>query len=166
SFHFKSKENLFKETLTFLAEEHRNSWVQSLKTCDQTPAGKLRAIMDAHFDPAVCSQDRIAVWFAFFGEMRYRKTYREKVTGFDRERQRITEELCAELAANEGDPTLDAAEIAEALESFADGLWLNIMMYPECLTPASARQHVSNYLTWTFPKSYAENTPTLCRGVG
>ncbi|MEM9097587.1 MAG: TetR family transcriptional regulator C-terminal domain-containing protein [Pseudomonadota bacterium] len=165
SFHFQSKENLFKETLTYLAEEHRACWLRALETCDQSPVGKLVAITEAHFDPQVCSTERIAVWFAFFGEMRYRKTYREKVTRFDRERQKLTEAFCAELARAE-EPGLDPAAIAEAIESFADGLWLNIMMYPECLTPESAREHLRDYLTWTFPNSFAAELAEPCRSVG
>ncbi|MEM9371436.1 MAG: TetR family transcriptional regulator C-terminal domain-containing protein, partial [Pseudomonadota bacterium] len=161
-----SKENLLKETLTFLAQEHRSCWMTRLEASDQSPGGQLRAIVEAHFDPSICTPDRIAVWFAFFGEMRYRKTYRERISEFDRERQRRTEDLCRVLIAAEGPNYLDAAEVAEALESFADGLWLNIMLYPECLSPESARNHIHAYLAGMFPASFGRRSPVSIRSVG
>ncbi|MEM9146387.1 MAG: TetR family transcriptional regulator C-terminal domain-containing protein [Pseudomonadota bacterium] len=153
SFHFQSKENLLQETLIHLAEEHRTRWVQSLADSALDPAAKLAAVIDAHFHPSICNEEKIPVWFAFFGETRYRDLYRDKIAQFDGERTKIVEELCQELAAI-GNLVIDPHMVAQNLESLADGLWLSIMLYPRELNRLAAKQQVASYLNAVFPRHF------------
>lgn len=161
SFHFQSKENLMKETLMFLVEEHREFWIRSLRDPDLSPSEKLRSVVEANFHPSICTPERISVWFAFFGEARYRKTYREKVSQFDTERAEVMEQICRTII-DEGDyGPLDAATIAKSIECFSDGLWLSLMMSPEWLSLTEAKALVYGFLAQTFPKHFptAEGVP-------
>ncbi|MEM7240139.1 MAG: TetR family transcriptional regulator C-terminal domain-containing protein, partial [Pseudomonadota bacterium] len=142
SFHFQSKENLLRETLLFLAAEHRENWIKRSSKAGLRPQDKLIAVISAHFDPAICTQDRIAVWFAFFGEAHYRKTYDAKLAPFDHERGAVMEDLCQTIIDEGGYQGVDAKLIAHGLESFADGLWLNIMMCPGDMTPEIAEHQI------------------------
>lgn len=153
SFHFQSKENLLHETLLYLAEEHRTCW-QDLAAAVTTPEAKLAAVIDAHFHPTTCSDDRIRVWFAFFGEARYRAVYRTHITDFDSERTDFVAGLCRDLI-DRGRHGLDADQTAGTIESLADGLWLSIMLYPDALPRAAAKQQVQSYLASVFPAEFA-----------
>jgi len=156
SFHFKSKDNLLKETLIYLAEEHRNCWARCLRDSALDPAAKLCAMIDAHFHPTICTKERIAVWFAFFGEPRYRAAYRKKVSQFDMERADVAERLCREIIEEGGYRDIDPAEIAKSLECFSDGLWLSLIMYPDWLRPDDANRQVYRFLARTFPDHFSD----------
>lgn len=154
SFHFESKENLLLETLLHLAEEHRARWHERLADSELAPEAKLAAVVDAHFDPAICNETRIAVWFAFFGEARYRAVYLEKIAHFDTERTAVVTELCAEIAG-EGYQGVDIDEVTRNLECLADGLWLSVMVYPRWLTREAAHAQARSYLRHVFPRHFA-----------
>lgn len=154
SFHFRSKDNLLVETLAFLAEEHRDRWMQSMQDAALTPEARLLALIDAHFHDSICTPRKLAVWFAFFGERRYRAAYRERVADIDRERAEITERLCRRLVADGGYAGLDPLAVTKLLETMTDGLWLNIMMYPGWMSPAEARRQVHDCLAATFPRHF------------
>mgnify|MGYP001797888135 CR=1 FL=1 len=53
NFHFKSKQNLFEETLVHLAKEHRDHWRAAYDNAALSPEAKLLAIVDAHFDQQI-----------------------------------------------------------------------------------------------------------------
>jgi len=154
SFHFNGKENLLEETLVYLAEEHRTGWIEGLESAELEPGAKLAAIVDAHFDPSVCNETRIAVWFAFFGDARYREIYREKITKFDDERSRAVTKICREIISARGLGGLDPAAISSSIESFADGLWLSIMLYPNFMTRDGAKRRIHEYLAAIFPDDF------------
>ncbi|WP_323780893.1 TetR/AcrR family transcriptional regulator [Thalassovita sp.] len=154
NFHFKSKDALLAETLKFLAEEHRDLWMQKLDRADFTPADKLCAIVDAQFHPRVCNRKKLSVWFAFFGEGAYRKSYRSTSSEIDLERQEVCIELCRDIIA-EGDYAGPSAEdVVQTLEGLFDGLWLNILMYPDLFTRKKALGQVMSYLSLVFPKHF------------
>lgn len=154
SLHFRSKDNLFAETLGHLAEEHRAQWIECMGNA-LTPEAKLTALVDAHFHPNVCTPEKVSVWFAFFGESRYRDTYLERVAHIDTERTEITERLCRELVETGGYTDVDPHEIAQTLETLSDGLWLSFMLYPRWLSREDARARVMGYLARTFPCHFA-----------
>lgn len=155
NFHFDSKENLFEETLRYLAEEHRETWRKRLQSPDMVPAAQLLAIADAHFDPAICNRKNLSVWFAFYGEAGYRAAYRELVSEIDTERWETSIEVLKTIIAEGGYQGLDAEQIATMLEGLYDGFWLNILIYPGDFSREEAKQRVHEYLAQTLPKHFA-----------
>jgi len=154
SFHFKSKEALLKATLQQLAEEHRRLWIGESSRQDIDAAAKLRAIVEAQFHPKVCNRRKLAVWFAFFGETGHRQAYRAVSQAVDEERQFVTADLCAAIAAEGGHTGIRPRDVSLTLESLFDGSWLNILMYPDRFTPAKAHEQVVSYLRLCFPGQF------------
>jgi AcrR family transcriptional regulator len=154
SFHFKNKETLFAETLKFLAQEHREMWVRDLTRSDLAPAGKLGAIVDAQFHPRICNRKKLSVWFAFFGEATHRKAYRSTSSEIDMERQTVCTELCRDIIRDGAYTRVAPEGIAATLEGLFDGLWLNILMYPNRFTREEAHRQVLSYLALVFPRHF------------
>ncbi|MEM7076014.1 MAG: TetR family transcriptional regulator C-terminal domain-containing protein [Pseudomonadota bacterium] len=156
NFHFKSKQNLFEETLIYLAKEHHAQWNKAYLDAGLDASAKLLAIVDAHFDRKICSRKKLAVWFAFYGEARRREIYRQLIDQIDDERLSISVALCAEIAKDGGYENVPPPEeVARTLEGLFDGLCLNILMYPNSLSRERARDQVHAYLAAIYPKHIA-----------
>lgn len=149
NFHFKSKDALLTATLTALAEEHRALWTKALGQGALSASDKLGAIVDAQFHPRVCSRKKLAVWFAFFGSAAHRKSYRASSSHIDAERQEASVRLCREISTD-----VDADLVAATLEGLFDGLWLNMLMYPDKFDRQSATRAVFVYLHGCFPSHF------------
>lgn len=154
NFHFESKQNLFEQTLVFLAQEHHDHWHKAYSDKRRSAAEKLLAIVDAHFHPKICSPKKLAVWFAFFGEGGRRMTYRNLIDRIDDERYDVSMRLCAQIADEGGYTQPGPAQVARMLEGLYDGLWLNILMYPEVLDRKDARAQVHAYLATVYPNDF------------
>lgn len=150
SLHFESKENLLNATLTHLSQEERKTWTGIMSDDEKRPAQKLWAVAMSSFDPRIFNPTNIAVWFAFFGEARYRAFYRKIVEAYDDERAGVFEELCESMLP-EG---ADALFVADGIESFGDGLWLNAILYPEDVTREYCLNQMASYLTAVFPDQF------------
>lgn len=153
--HFENKDNLLKATLEHLATELRDCWQAVYEDDKLQPADKLWGIIQACFDPDVCTIDKIRVWFAFFGEAPYRAFYREMVSRFDDERGDAMTALIIQLGQSEG----AAERTSEAAECLADGLWLNMMLYPEWYDRESSRAQIWHFLFLHFPDQFSGPVP-------
>lgn len=152
NFHFKSKQNLFEETLMYLAREHHEQWFNAYLDAGLSAKEKLLAIVDAHFDRKICSRKKLAVWFAFYGEARRREIYRHLIDRIDDERISISTRLCKEIAEDGGyKNALPPEQVAQTLEALYDGLMLNLLMYPGYTTREKARDHVHAFLATVYP---------------
>ncbi len=152
--HFGSKDRLLEATLETLVQEHRSHWMASLDAVGDDPAARLWALMEAHFAPAICSPVKIAVWFAFFGDQRYRQTYRQISERFDLERSDFMDTCCKRLVAEGGYGVLDPERIAHLIETVADGLWLDMLLYPDEMDLARARDQMRMQLHHFFPRHF------------
>ncbi|QGX97019.1 TetR family transcriptional regulator [Roseovarius faecimaris] len=164
NFHFQNKENLFEETLRYLAREHRDHWQKSAANADLTPEAKLMAIGDAHFHPSICNRKKLAVWFGFYGEAGYRASYRKIMSEIDEERWEISRDLCEQIIAEGGYANVDAEHVAETLEGLYDGFCLNILIYPKDFTREHAKARLREYFAATFPKHFPSPTDQSCKG--
>lgn len=154
SLHFGGMKGLLTETLRHLAEEMRDVWADAYADAASAPADRLRAIVAAVFDEAICTPTKIAVWFAFFGEAQYRRIYRELVDDFDTEREEALADLCA-LVKRDGDyDAVDPKSLATSIESLADGLWLSLLLYPEWMSRDDARAQILDMLAAHFPNHF------------
>ncbi len=158
NFHFKSKELLFQETLMFLAEEHRSLWLKNLNDNALTPLDKLLSLVDAHFHPSICNRQKLAVWFAFFGEAKYRESYRNKIAEIDSERIHETELLCRSIIEDGNYCKVDPMMVTKNLEGLYDGLWLNILLYPKLFSRLQAKAQIRDYLSTIFPDHLVSQT--------
>lgn len=151
SLHFENKDNLLMSTLVHLSEEVRATWAKIADTPDLDAVEKLRRIAVASFDPAIFTPIRIAVWFAFFGEARYRQVYRDMVEDYDDERGDVLIALCRDLVAETDGDARDPKALTDAIECFSDGLWLNAIVYPDDFTRDYCLAQMYAFLAAQFP---------------
>ena len=92
--HFQSKERLLIETLRYVADEYTRTWEKRWRMPDLPAQDRLRAIVDADFSRPVCEPNKLAVWFAFWGESKSRPTYRKICAERDQRYDEMLVGLC------------------------------------------------------------------------
>ena len=154
NFHFASKECLFEETLRFVANEHRAQWQKGIKSKNLSDADRFLAIIDSFFHPHICSRKKLSVWFAFFGEAANRSTYRTIVADIDEERHQESMQLIRGFAADGNSVGIDPIFVSLTLEALVDGLWLNMLIYPENFSRDQSKNQVRRVLALMFPHHF------------
>ncbi|MEO0370457.1 MAG: TetR family transcriptional regulator C-terminal domain-containing protein [Pseudomonadota bacterium] len=154
NFHFESKQKLFEETLVFIAREYHEHCKKAYDDVGPSPRDRLTALVNAHFHPLICNHEKLAVWYAFFGEGKRRAIYRDLIDDFDDERWLMTSKLFQELIDEGAYAPPPAEHVARTLEALLDGIALNILMYPESYTASDGRKQVLTYLASLFPKHF------------
>jgi len=152
--HFKSKDNLLKETLSSLASEYRDKFDKALQKSGPHPADKLRAIMEHDLRPSICNQRKLAIWFAFWGEVKSRPTYRRLCDEWDQYYDDVVADLCKELIAEGGYKNVDAMTVANGLAAMTNGLWLSCLIGPQAWDRNEADAAIMSYLRNVFPKHF------------
>jgi TetR/AcrR family transcriptional repressor of bet genes len=154
NYHFESKEALYDATLGYLAKEHYDIWTQYCEKAAPTPAHQLAAIIEADFDRKICTHKRLAVWFAFWGQAKYRPNYLKIHNQYDNERYARIAENCGALIAEGGYAELDAKRTTRMIEALTDGSWLCLMLYPGGSDREECRDDCLAALARFFPKHF------------
>jgi len=152
--HFKSKDNLLNETLRFLSDEYQMLFDRALEKSGPGAAEKLHALMELDLRPSICDLRKIAVWFAFWGEVKSRPKYREICEKSDQYYDDVTERLCKELIEDGGYEGVTAAAVSTILTSMTNGLWLSRLISPKSFDRHRAMQAIDEYLLSIFPKHF------------
>jgi TetR/AcrR family transcriptional repressor of bet genes len=155
--HFESKENLLRETLETLAGEYRAQFERALERADESPAAGLSALMELDVSPGICQPAKLAVWFAFWGEVKSRPTYRRICDEIDRYYDEVVEGLCAEIIADGAYTHVTATQAADALTAMTNGLWLSCLISPQTWNRHAAHRAVQSYLANVFPQHFRSN---------
>lgn len=148
--HFHSKKRLFEETLCYVVDEYRSAWYKALDSCDGSVAEKLAVLVAVDFDKRICQRNRLAVWFAFWGESRSRLTYRKIYAERGREYKQVLTGLCEEII-RQGGYEARAQHVATGLVAMHAGLWLDLLLSPAEMTPEQAQEVSLTYLCGVFP---------------
>ena len=152
--HFQSKDRLLVETLRFVADEYRNAWQSALKKAGPTSTEKLVSVVDVDFDKRVCDRNKIAVWFAFWGESKSRPTYRKICAEQDREYDDMLTDLCATMVREGPYPNIDPEAVANGLSAMSEGLWLDLLVSPESMSREQAKAGCMSDLANSGPKHF------------
>lgn len=155
NFHFRSKEALLVETLRYIAEEFREVWNRALAKAGPSAAERLAALVEADFEPVVCSRKRIAVWFAFWGEAKSRPRYLEICGESDREYGQALRDLCLRIVEEGGYRDLDPVLAADGLSAMSDGLWQDLLLNPQSFDRQAAKRTCFAYLAAIFPRHFS-----------
>ena len=154
--HCQSKDNLLKETMQFIAQEYADLFRSALNESGPGPADKLLALVKADFKPAVCDRQKLAVWFAFWGEAKAIPTYQRIAANLDISYTAEMLELCEQLIEEGGYTDVDAKDVSNVLSALADGLWLSRHINPKGWSRADAMSAVMSYLKAVFPKHFSD----------
>lgn len=152
--HFKSKDNLFNETLRYLADEYKSLFEKTLQKAGPGAAEKLLALMELDLKPSVCDQRKLAVWFGFWGEVKAMPTYRRMCNDYDRGYDEVLDRLCKEIIAEGNYRNVSARNVAELLASLTNGFWLSCLISPKNWDRHMALESVKDYLKSVFPNHY------------
>jgi TetR/AcrR family transcriptional repressor of bet genes len=152
--HFRSKDGLLTETLRYLADEYRSACHEAAATGEVSPVAGLLAMVELDFRRSICSRDKLAVWFAFWGERRFRPTYRRICAERDRSYDDMVRLMCARLCEEGGYPGVEPAVVADGLSALTDGLWLDLLVRPDTMSRERARRITLSYLADVFPRHF------------
>ena len=153
--HFKSKERLLEETLLYVVDEYRRAWHKALDTSGDSAAEKLGSMIRVDFDKRICQRNKLAVWFAFWGESRSRLTYRKICADHGREYKQVLTGFCEDII-REGAYKIRAQDVATGLLGMSVGLWLDLLLSPAEMSPEQAEEISLSYLKGVFSGHFSE----------
>jgi len=152
--HFQSKERLLVETLSFIADEYRSSWEKALSGAGDDPADKLAALVSVDFKQPVCDPNKLAVWFAFWGESKSRPTYRKICALRDVAYRKEMVQVCQELIEQGGYQGISAETVSACISAMTSGCWLDMLTSPRSMSREQALRICKSFLATTFPKHF------------
>jgi len=156
--HFNSKDNLLTETLRYLAEDYDEQFMKTLRQSPDSPALKLLALMEMDLAPAVCDRKKLAVWFAFWGEVKAVPTYQQICAAREQKYDEVMHALVADVIAEGHYEQIEALTVADALSSMTDGMWLSCLVNPKAFDRVAAIDAVRTFLRAIFPDHYEQGT--------
>jgi TetR/AcrR family transcriptional repressor of bet genes len=154
--HFRSKDGLLTETLRYLADEYRGAIQKAAEAAEASPVEGLLAMVELDFRRSICSREKLAVWFAFWGERRFRPTYRRICAERDRSYDDMVRMICARLCEEGGYRDVEPALVADGLSALTDGLWLDLLVRPDSMSRERARRITLSYLADAFPRHFTQ----------
>lgn len=154
--HFNSKDNLLHETLKFLAEDYDAEFMRTLDGAREEPAARLLALMKMDLKPAICDRRKLAVWFAFWGEVKSVPTYQRICAAYDDKYDGILLDLVNAIIGEGDYAGIDAQTVTDVLSSLTDGLWLSCLINPKTFNRTAALTAVTSYLCAVFPGHYPQ----------
>jgi TetR/AcrR family transcriptional repressor of bet genes len=154
--HFKTKDGLLTETLRYLADEYRNALTEAAELGQKSPAAGLQAVVDLCFQRTICNRDKLAVWFAFWGERKFRPTYRRICAARDKTSDDLVRTMCTVLCSRGDYPDVDPKLVADGLSALTDGLWLDLLVRPESMNRELALRVTRSYLADAFPRHFRQ----------
>ena len=158
NFHFDTKEKLLTETLLFMAEEYRSNWTSALEAAGPSPAEQLDALIRADYVPAICTQEHLACWCAFWGEVQSRPLYQQECASNDLRYIQKLESICALLIA-EGGYDLDPVHTARIIRLVNEGLWLDMLSMKEPYSVQAAVTTLYSCAAAFFGKHFTPRGP-------
>jgi len=153
NFHFKNKELLLIETLRFISNEYLHSFQKSISKTENDPRRKLIGIIENDFSKKICTREKIAVWFTFFSEIKYKPAYHQICKERDLYYQSITENIFAELIKKEN-LKLSKKNIARGFQALIMGLWLDQLEDPDTFNRIQAKKICFEFIKSNFPKQF------------
>jgi AcrR family transcriptional regulator len=157
--HFKSKDGLLTATLRYIADEYRAACMQATAVAEVSPAKGLQAFVDLCFSRSICNREKLALWFAFWGERKFRPTYRRICAARDKANDDLVRAMCVRLSEQGDYSDVDPVLVANGLSALTDGLWLDLLVRPESMNRETALRITRSYLADAFPRHFQQPAP-------
>jgi len=154
--HFQSKDRLLVETLKYIADEYRQTWKKALNGAGKSAAERLEALVMVDFRLPVCDRNKLAVWFAFWGESKSRPTYRQICAERDRAYRKEMVQVCQDLIDMGGYENIDAETVSAGLSAMTSGLWLDMLTNPRSMSRQDSRDICRQFLATTFNRHFTQ----------
>jgi TetR/AcrR family transcriptional repressor of bet genes len=112
-------------------------------------------MIDSDFGPQTGSRKRVAVWYAFWGEARWRPEYLRICQEVSAQYFAETRILIKAILLAGGHSGIDADLVARGLNAMIDGLWLDLLIEPKDVDRAIAKRCCYQFLAANFPREFA-----------
>jgi TetR/AcrR family transcriptional repressor of bet genes len=156
NFYFRTKEQLLAATLEFIAGEYESSWRTQLAAAGDSPAAQLEAMIEADFSPGIFTREKMTVWYASWAEAPNQPLYETLVSELEQRYWSETRGIVDRLIAEGGYKGLDPDAVAHGLNAMIDGLWFDLLIDPNSVTPAQGKIICRLYLSGIFPKHFGQ----------
>ena len=153
NFHFKSKELLLIEALKYISNEYLDSFQRSIAKKGNDPRKKIIGIVENDFSKKICTREKIAVWFTFFSEIKYKPAYHQICKERDMYYQSLTENIFDELIKKEK-VKLSKKNISRGFQALIMGLWLDQLEDPDTFNRIQAKKICFEFIKSNFPKQF------------
>jgi TetR/AcrR family transcriptional regulator, transcriptional repressor of bet genes len=156
--HFQTKEKLLIETLSYISDEYTSGLNKIFYDKNLNTEQKILAHINFDFSRKIIDRNKLAVWFAFWGETKSRPTYLSICASYINEIANNLTALFA-LLKQEGNYTkVDPELVCTCYTAVSDGLWLDLLVTPKGLKPAQAQSVAMHYLATQFPNHLKTRT--------
>ncbi len=154
NFYFKSKDQLLIETLRHLVDDYIKQTNENFRTAGPGAAAQVEAMIESDFHRAVANRKKVTVWYAFWGETRWRPEFLKICQGLSDTFHAETREIFARLVAEGGYQDVDPDIVARGFDAMIDGLWLDMLINPKAVDRDGAKQVVRAFLAGIFPNEF------------
>ena len=152
--HFQSKERLLVETLRHISDEYRSGLDKIFHDPKKTTAEKITVHIQYDFSRKIVDRNKLAVWFAFWGETKSRPTYLSICADYIADIANNLTQLFAQLKSEGNYDNVDPELTCICYTALADGLWLDLLGTPKGLKPKQAYNVAMHYLATQFPQHF------------
>jgi TetR/AcrR family transcriptional repressor of bet genes len=151
--HFTSKQGLMTEVMRHLSQEFDAISEAAEKLPTDDPAARLGSVVLAHLHPEFCRREKLATWFAFWGDASARPIFRRLSRVRDKAYYKRMEGLVRELSQSRGYKDLDIHATTNLLVSSCEGLWLAILT--GYIRRSDGEAALRQQLAALFPRDFA-----------
>ena len=154
TFHFVKKEQLLLSVLDTVVGEFEQARHAAIARADGDCEAALDGIIDVTFDADTSSVERVAVWYAFWGEAKARNIYLNRVGHHDQAYQADLVRLFSQLAKAGGYRNLNAEVMAGGFAGYLEWLWQGAITDGDRFDRAAARLRARAYLNGVFERHF------------
>ena len=155
NFYFKSKDTLLNETLAHMVGEYRRYWRANVEAAGPGPAEKIVAMLEGDFQRLVANKKTVTVWYAFWGETRWRPDFMALCQELNSEFQGVAAGLLRQLIDANAIADRDPVLLAKGFSAMSDGLWLDMLINPKETDRDTARRVIRAFLAGLFPAQFS-----------
>ncbi|CAI8264176.1 MAG: HTH-type transcriptional regulator BetI [Porticoccaceae bacterium UBA1117] len=152
--HFQSKEKLLIETMRYISTEYTDGLTKIFNDQSLSAEQKILAHINFDFSRKITDRNKLAVWFAFWGETKARPTYLSICATYISEIATNLTQLFAHLKLEGDYGQVDPELVCTCYTALSDGLWLDLLVTPKGLKPAQAQDVAMHYLATQFPNHF------------
>jgi TetR/AcrR family transcriptional regulator, transcriptional repressor of bet genes len=158
NFYFRSKDVLLIETLRHLVADYIQQTNENIRNAGAGAAAQIEAMIESDFHRAVANRKKVTVWYAFWGETRWRPEFLKICQQLSDSFHHETRETFARLVVEGGYSNIDADLVARGFDAMIDGLWLDMLINPKAVDRDGAKQVVRTFLAGIFPNEFGRQS--------
>ena len=158
NFYFRSKDVLLIETLRHLVADYVQQTNDNIRSAGTTAAAQIEAMIESDFHRTIANRKRVTVWYAFWGETRWRPEFLKICQQLSDSFHEETRAAFARLIAEGGYGNVNPDLVARGFDAMIDGLWLDMLINPKAVERDAAKQVVRTYLAGIFPNEFGRQS--------